>query len=180
MTSIDTSRRVRRLFSSTTVAIVFFGCITYAVPGLADGTKSLGRAGEWGAFVSAQKADKVCYAASKPKHSQDAPPHRGDVYFSVADRPTDKSDGVVSVTAGYTYKADALAEVDVDGVKFSLYTAQNTAWSQQNKALVQAMLKGKTMLVYGTPAKGRQIVDTYSLDGFAKTFAEIAHACVTK
>jgi hypothetical protein len=118
--------------------------------------------------------------ASQPKRTLNAPAHRGETYFSVTDRTSDRSAGVISVTEGYVFKKDATAEIDIDGAKFSLYTAGDSAWSRNDKDVVSAMAKGKSLLVYGTPAVGRQVVDTYSLDGFGKALAEAHQACGLK
>lgn len=151
-----------------------------ATPAWADAAKSLGKSGDWEAFAYSDKAGKVCYTASLPKRSLNSAKGRGEVYVSITHRPTDKSFDVVSVNAGYGYKKEAPAEIDIAGAKFDLYSSGDTAWARNDKAVVQAMLKGKNMVVYGTPAKGEQTADTYSLDGFAKAYADIGKACGAK
>jgi hypothetical protein len=162
----------------TTLAVAF--ATVLAVPARADIAKSLGTSGAWRSYMYASGTGKVCYATSQPKTSRFAPDHRGDVRLTVSDRTDDRSVGVISVTEGYPFKKDASAELDVDGVKFDLYTSDDSAWAHDDKAVVQAMLKGTTTTVYGVPAKGWQSVDTYSLDGFAKAFAEVGRACGVK
>ncbi len=46
--------------------------------------------------------------------------------------------------------------------------------------VVQAMLKGQTMVVKGTPAKGDAATDTYSLNGISKAYQELNKACGVK
>ena len=75
---------------------------------------------------------------------------------------------------------DAPAEIDVGGAKFDLYTSGDGAWARNDKAVVQAMLKGKSFVVHGVPAKGEPTADTYSLDGFPKAYADISKACGAK
>ncbi len=161
-------------------AAVFAIAAIVTVPALADSAKSLGKSGDWESFTYSDKAGKVCYTASLPKRSLNSAKGRGEAYLSITHRTADKSTGVLSVTAGYPFKKDAPAEIDVGGSKFDLYTSADTAWARDDKAVLQAMLKGKTMVVYGTPGKGDQTVDTYSLDGFAKAYAEIGKACGVK
>ncbi|PKU25295.1 invasion associated locus B family protein [Telmatospirillum siberiense] len=159
--------------------LVFFAAIA-ATPVLADSAKPLGKSGDWESFTYSDKAGKVCYTASLPKRSLNAPKGRGETYLSITHRPNDKSFDVVSVTSGYAFKKDAPAEIDIGGAKFDLYTTGDGAWARNDKAVVQAMLKGKTLVVHGTPAKGEAIADTYSLDGFVKAYADIGKACGAK
>lgn len=163
-----------RLFAASLLT----ACV--AGPALADGANSLGQSGAWESFTHSDKAGKVCYSASLPKRSLNSAKNRSETYISVTHRTADKSIGVVSITAGYAFKKDAPAEIDVGGAKFDLYTSGDTAWTRDDKAVVQAMLKAKTLVIYGTPAKGEATVDTYSLDGFPKAFADIGKACGIK
>lgn len=157
-------------------AVVLFVALA-AAPAWADSAKSLGKSGDWEGFTYADKSGKVCYAASLPKRSLNSAKGRGEAYLSITHRPTDKSFDVISVTAGYGFKKDAPAEIDIGGAKFDLFSSGDTAWARNDKAVVTAMLKGKNLVVYGMPAKGEQTADTYSLDGFAKAYAEISKAC---
>lgn len=147
----------------------------------ADSAKLLGKSGDWESFTYNEKGGKVCYMASQPKRSVGAAKGRGNVFFTITHRTTDKSIGVISVDAGFTYKKDAPAELDVGGAKFDLYTTGASAWARNDKAVVAAMLKAKgTVIAHGTPAKGDPVADTFSLDGFAKAYAEINKACEIK
>lgn len=154
--------------------------VLLAGPAWADSAKSLGKSGDWESFTYSDKAGKVCYAASLPKRSLNSAKGRGESYVSITHRPAAKSLGVFSITAGYPYKKDAPAEADIGGSKFELYTSGDTAWARNDHAVLQAMLKAKTMVVHGTPAKGQGTADTYSLDGFAKAYADIGKACGVK
>ncbi len=162
------------------LAAVSLLAMSVAVPALADSAKSLGKAGAWESFAYTDRAGKVCYTASLPKRSLNSAKSRGETYVSVTDRPAERSIGVVSVTAGYTFKKDAPAELEVGGAKFDLYTSGDTAWTRNDKAVVQAMLKSRTMVMHGRPSRGQPTADTYSLEGFPKAYAEIGKACRTR
>ncbi|MDR3438692.1 invasion associated locus B family protein [Telmatospirillum sp.] len=168
---------VRLVLVSLLVAVV--STVT-ALPASADSAKSLGKSGDWESFAYTDKSGKVCYAASLPKRSLNAPKGRAETYVSITHRPNDKSFDVVSVAGGFTYKKDAPAEIDINGAKFDFYTTGDSAWARNDKAVVQAMLKGKSLVVHGTPVKGDQTADTYSLDGFVKAYADIGKACGAK
>jgi hypothetical protein len=169
---------VSRLLSVS--AFVFLAALLPALPAAADSAKPLGKSGDWESFTYTDKAGKVCYTASLPKRSLNAQKGRGETYLSITHRPNDKSFDVVSVTSGYSFKKDAPAEIDIGGAKFDLYTTADGAWARDDKAVVQAMLKSKALVVHGTPAKGDPIADTYSLDGFVKAYGDIAKACAVK
>jgi len=148
--------------------------------GADSGAKLLGKSGDWESFTYNEKGGKVCYVASQPKKSIGAAKGRGNVFFTITHRASDKSIGVVSIDAGFTYKKDAPAELDVGGAKFDLYTTGSSAWARNDKAVVAALLKGKSVVAHGTPAKGDPVADTFSLDGFAKAYADINKACDVK
>jgi len=162
-----------------TAAIVFCFLAPLFAQG-ADSAKLLGKSGDWESFTYNEKGGKVCYVASQPKHSVSAPKGRGNVFFTITHRTADKSIGVISVDAGYPFKKDAPAELDIGGAKFDLYTTGASAWARNDKAVVAALLKGKSVIVHGTPQKGDPVADTFSLDGFAKAYADINKACDIK
>lgn len=146
----------------------------------ADSAKLLSKSGDWESFTYNEKGGKVCYVASQPKRSVGAAKGRGNVFFTITHRTSDKSIGVVSVDAGFTYKKDAPAELDIGGAKFDLYTTGSSAWARNDKAVVAALLKGKSVIAHGTPQKGDPVADTFSLEGFPKAYAEINKACDLK
>jgi invasion protein IalB len=159
-----------------TLTALFLPVLAHA----ADSAKLLGKSGEWESFTYNEKGGKVCYLASQPKQSVGAAKGRGKVFFTVTHRAADKSIGVVSVDAGFSYKKDAPAELDIGGAKFDLYTTGTTAWARNDKAVVAALLKAKTVITHGTPTQGAAVADTFSLDGFAKAYADINKACDIK
>ena len=146
----------------------------------ADSAKLISKSGDWESFTYNEKGGKVCYVASQPKKSLGAAKGRGSVFFTITHRTTDKSIGVVSVTPGFTYKKDAPVELDIGGAKFDLYATGDSAWARNDKAVVAALLKAKTVIAHGTPQKGDPVADTFSLDGFAKAYADINKACDVK
>ena len=93
----------------------------------------------------------------------------------------------MSFQAGYPYKAGAPVTVEIEKKKFELFTRPESdpdgAWSRDaamDKALVDAMRAGKTVLVKGTSSRGTETTDSFSLGGFTKAYAEIGKACGIK
>ncbi len=148
--------------------------------------KSLGKFGDWEAFAQDGKGGKVCYAASLPKQTKNAPKAREGAYTLVSNHPADKSFNVVGITAGFALKKGAAALLQVNGAKFDLYTVEQTAWTRDDKAVVTALLaaaakaKAKTATFVGYPAKGDPVADVYGLEGFGEARAAIDKACAGK
>jgi invasion protein IalB len=150
-----------------------------AIAWAAPQQKPLGTFGDWTAVTDG--GDKrLCYIGSAPKKAEGKYTTRGDAHVLVTHRPTDKVKGEVSVSAGYPYKEDKVAEVEIDGKKFKLFTRGENAWAYDaaaDRAMVAAMKAGKQLIVRGTSSRGTATTDTYSLAGFTAALAAIDKAC---
>ncbi|RMD63929.1 MAG: hypothetical protein D6826_03660 [Alphaproteobacteria bacterium] len=165
---------------SSLVLVVAVLAAALPAPGAAQGITRLGDFGDWSAYKFKEKGNTVCYMASMPKKSEGKYTKRGDVYAIVTHRPAEKVRDEVSIIAGYTYKKDSEVKVIIGDRTFRLFTDKDSAWAPDaaaDKALVQAMIKGRTMVVKGTSARGTLTTDTYSLNGFTKTYRTITKAC---
>lgn len=139
--------------------------------------------GDWTAFVGTEGGKKVCYVASAPEKAEGKYKKRDDPYILVTHRPAEKSIGVLSVRAGYTYKKDSDVEVNIAGQRFTLFTDAGQAWARDTKtdrALVRAMKGGLSMIVVGISSRGTVTTDTYSLSGFTAAYDAITRACGVK
>ena len=157
--------------------------LALVTPALADETKSLGNFRAWDAFSLTEGAAKVCFMATKPTRTEPAGARRGDIYVMVTHRPADKSLGVVSVVAGYTYKKDSEVKVTIDKQTFTLFTDGDSAWARDDagdKALVAALRSGSSLKVVGVSARGTTTTDTYSLAGSSAAYTAISTACGVK
>lgn len=146
----------------------------------AQDIKRLEGAGDWRAYAFQEKGNPVCYMVSEPKKDEGNYSRRGDIYLMVTHRPAEKSTDVVNVVAGYDYRTDSEVEVKVDSDVFDLFTHKDTAWApteDEDRRLVQAMIKGKTMVIRGTSSRGTDTKDTYSLIGFTRAYNSINKAC---
>lgn len=146
----------------------------------AQDIKRLEGAGDWRAYSFQEKGNPVCYMVSEPKRDEGNYSKRGEIYLMVTHRPAEKSIDVVNVVAGYDYRTDSEVQVKVDADVFGLFTHKDTAWAPtegDDKRLVQAMIKGKTMVVRGTSSRGTKTKDTYSLIGFTRAYRSINKAC---
>jgi hypothetical protein len=139
----------------------------------------LGTFGDWSAFRETSESQPVCYIGSLPKKTAGTYSQRGNTYIQVTHRPADKSFDVVSVTAGYTYQSKSQVELEIDGKSFALYTDGGLAWADDKTdvEIVDAMRRGRQMVVKGTSSRGTLTTDTYSLSGFTAARNAIEKAC---
>jgi hypothetical protein len=145
--------------------------------------QKLGSAQSWTAYSAPEKGGQICYVVGEPGKSEPVGAKRDPVHLLVTHNTGDKTTGVVSFVAGYGFKDGSTAELDVGGKKFSLFTKDDTAWARDaatDKAIVDAMLKGKQAVIKGGSARGTATTDTYTLAGFPQVLAEIDKACKVK
>jgi invasion protein IalB len=145
--------------------------------------KSLGSDGAWSAYFAQNKAGKVCYLVGQPGKTEPTAMKRKPVMAMVTHRTEDNVSNVVSFDEGYALNEDDDVIVEVGPEKFPLFAKDDTAWartSELDKTIVTALAKGKDVVVKGTPQKGHQTTDTYSLAGFSKALALIDKACDVK
>lgn len=157
--------------------------IVLALPAFAanKNMEILGTFDNWTAYVSRDKAGKVCYIASEPTKSVGKYTRRDDVFLFVTHHPTEKTYDVVSVMAGYTYRKASKPTLTVDKNKgITLASLADTAWTRDGATdtkLVAQMKKGNTAVLRGRSKRGTATTDTFSLKGFSKAYREIQKAC---
>jgi hypothetical protein len=146
-------------------------------------TNRLGSVLSWSAYDYRGRSGLVCYLIGDPRKTEPARIRRKPPMAMVTHRPGEKVFNVVSFVEGYPLKKGSDVSLDIDGKKFDMFTDGDTAWSrtsETDKAIVEAMAKGRTAVVTGIPEKGPPTVDTYSLSGFSRALALIDKACGVK
>jgi len=136
--------------------------------------------GDWKAYSFERDGKKVCYMASAPVKEEGDYSSRGQIYALVTNDPARSIDNQFSIVTGYTYKEDSTVSVEIGAREFTLFTENDRAWTQgpeDDSAAVQAMVRGKDMIVKGTSSRGTLTTDTYSLIGFTATKKAIDRAC---
>ena len=129
------------------------------------------------------KNKKTCHIWSRPIKKRGKYRKRGDVALYVTHRPWSKVKNQVSVLAGYTYKKDSEPRALIGGAKFLFFTEKDVAWLQtaeQDRALVNAMRRGRTMTLDGLSSRSTRTTDIYSLTGFSAAHNAISKACGIK
>lgn len=148
-----------------------------------QGIDKIGGAEGWEAYTDNARNQKICYLIGKPSKSEPANIKRSAVFASVTHRPSEKRTNEVGFTSGYLFKDGSDAELTIDGKKFSLFTNKDGAWTRDaatDKAVVDALAKGKQAIIKGTSARGTATTDVYSLSGFTQALIAIDRACGVK
>jgi len=168
------------MFTSTQRILAFGALAVMLATPAAQAETFLGKHGDWEAFSDTEGGKSICYMASEPTKMRGKYSKRGASYAMVTHRPAEKSRNVVSVRAGYSYKPASEVEIAVGKLKFKLFTKDGWAFAPDpdaDNALVKAMVRGATMTVVGTSARGTKTTDTYSLKGFTAAYRAISKAC---
>lgn len=161
------------------VGLGLLAALAYASPANAQDIVKLGEYQDWTAYASGSGADKVCYVVSEPTLRQPGPAARKPMIY-ITNRPARKAMGVVMAYAGYAFKPDSQASVEIGKGKYALFTHRDTAWAADEEAderIVKAMRAGKSMTVKSVPAEGEATADLYSLNGVAAALKRIGEAC---
>ena len=143
----------------------------------------IGGAKRWDAYSYSDKGAKVCYLLGRPEKSEPANVKRGRVDAMITHRPKEKSLNVVNFDVGYPLKPDTNADLEVDEHKFSLFADKDAAWAPDaatDKAVTEALAKGKRAVLKASSARGTATTDIYSLDGLKEALAAIDKACGVK
>lgn len=152
----------------------------FAVSALAQSPSPLSSFRDWAAYTVKEDGGLACYVASQPKASEPTDVKRDPIWTLVTHRPYKKVQDEVSIYVGYPFEEGSEAIVEIDGEKFTLFTDDETAWASSpalDSKLVQAMRKGRRMIVRGLSERGTKTVDSYSLMGFTAAHRAISKAC---
>ncbi|MGE5539662.1 MAG: invasion associated locus B family protein [Gemmatimonas sp.] len=168
---------LRSTASALALVLVMFGSAA------AQQGPFLGSFQDWEAYASGQGRSRVCYVVTKPVKQEPANVRRGAAFLFVTHRPGDNERDVVNVKAGYKYRPSSTANVAIGNQTFGMYVNDDSGWNrtaQDDRTMVQAMVKGATFIVRGTSERGTQTTDTFSLKGFGAAYQAINKACNIK
>lgn len=146
---------------------------------------NVGKFRSWMAVMLQESGDKFCYVHGVPVRKRGNDRDRGASYVQVVQLPlsTESHTDELMYTAGYRFRPDSAVTLNIDGKRFRLMTREDTAWTEDvtvDPDLVNAMKKGRRMVVRGVADSGAATVDTYSLVGFTAAYRAAAEACGTK
>jgi hypothetical protein len=174
----------RSLFYAALTALVLCPTLAAVAAPKADvsAVKRLGGTGAWEAYIDDAPGGKICYLIGKPKKTEGGHA-KSEIRMSVTHRPADKVANVVNFTLGFRAKKDSDATLDIDGKKFPLFTDKDGAWARDaatDRAVVNAMTKGKDAVLKAEPDRGGPATNVYDLSGFTAGIGLIDKACGIK
>lgn len=143
-------------------------------------TKRIGSFSGWDAYEHTDKGAKLCYLHAQPEKKEPAAAKRGEIYILVTHKPKEKIRNEVSIYFGYPLKEQAAAQAVIGTATIEMFTHQEAAWAADaatDQKLVEALRKGKTLVVKGESTRGTKTTDTYDLNGFAAALQAIDKAC---
>jgi invasion protein IalB len=147
-----------------------------------DQPRKLEDYGDWRALVAGNGDARACYMTQKvlPVPAEGRAKERPLLY--VTHRPAKNAFNVVAYFAGYAVKPDSDVELDFGFAKFRLFTQEgsNGAWSgspEIDGRIVEAMRAGNTVTARGTEESGREVADTFSLQGVTAALFRITQEC---
>lgn len=186
-----------RVFASTMLSLGALALVTCASLGLpADAmaqakkatapaaakpeTKKIGSFSGWDAYEHTDKGAKLCYLHALPQKKEPAGAKRGEIYLLVTHKPKEKIRNEVSIYFGYKLKESVPAQAVIGTAAVEMFTHEEAAWAADasiDQKLVDALRKGKTLVVKGESARGTKTTDTYDLGGFVQALQAIDKAC---
>jgi hypothetical protein len=167
---------------------VFAGLAAGSLPAQADDGQKLGRFGAWDAYVRTTDGNKECFMVSVPSARAERL-SRGDIYAWIIHRPAENVTGEVLISLGYPHKADSAVKVEIGDKQWNFDAERDsssansdsdiafTPDSSQERAIVDAIKNGSTMVVKGVSQRGNNTRDTYSLSGTTAAYQAISNAC---
>jgi len=165
---------MKKLLFALTVIFVFSHC-HYAKAQKLDGTYY-----DWNVFTLEEVGKpKKCYVASFPNkqignHKAERKP------YILITRYEGKNLEEVSIYSGYEYKISSEIYVAVDDNQYRMFTKDDIAWaktSEQDKQMIEDMLRGDNLRVRGESSVGTYSVDEYSLKGISMAYKRIKELC---
>lgn len=171
------------------LALVAAAGLLIATPALAQqkkkeaapaGTFLIASYGDWGAYTSGKDKSKVCYALSQPKERLPKGLNRDPAYIFVTNRPGDGTRNEFSVIVGYGLKPGSPATAAVGNANFQMLTKDKSAWlrnAAEEAQLLDAMKKGRDLVIKGVSGKGNETSDRYSLSGLAQALERAQKEC---
>ncbi len=145
----------------------------------AQSAKVVATFNDWQVHVFGEK--KICFITSQPvKKVLSEKGTRGQIVFYITNWPKDKVHNEISVKIGYPFKDGHKPVVKIDDQSFNFVSKQDKAFvekTEQEGQLIEAMKKGKNMIVTGESSKGKISTDTYSLTGLSKALEELNKLC---
>jgi hypothetical protein len=170
-----------RLATASLLLTLLASALASPCPAMAQSTRQVGRTGDWAVYAHDGNGSRICFAVSPAKSSEPAQvAGREAPHVFISGWPKDGIKAEVSIKIGYSFKKATPATVTIGPASFRLFTLNDRAFvgdATDELKLIEAMKRGSTMTVIGTPERGPQTKDTFSLQGISQALQLVAGGC---
>lgn len=130
-------------------------------------------------YIDDLSGNKKCYIASFATNSignykKERKPYIMIAYFS------NKNVVETSIYADYDYKLGSYIYISINNKQFRMFTKGRMAWTktvEEDKTIVNELLKAKEIKTRGETLMGEYTVDTYSTKGLARAYKRMKELC---
>ena len=136
--------------------------------------------GDWGVYTAQAGRSKICYALSQPKDRLPKNLSRDPAYLFVSFRPAENVRNEVALVLGFAARENGPAEAAIGTASYALLTKASNAWLKNPAEEGQAigtMSKASSVTVKAQSARGNQLTDRYSLNGFGQALERARREC---
>lgn len=147
---------------------------------LAQSVQVLGDYRDWSAYTASESSGRLCFAMSQPTSTEPEPDGFEEAYMYLSTRVADGVRNEFNLIAGYEFAPDSVAQLEVGGQVYDLFTQADGAWLQDatlGENLAGSMRAGTVLTVSGTSARGIRVVQTFSLSGVTAASRAVDQAC---
>lgn len=134
----------------------------------------------WDVFkLIKDNGEKMCYVATYPTKSIGNYKKKRNPYFMITYFKT-KEKQEVSIYADFKYRINGLVHMMVDTNKYELVTKDNVAWTKsknEDKQLIENLLRAKEIKVRSESSKNEYIVDYYNTKGLVVAYNRMMELC---
>ncbi len=166
-----------RNISAFAVAVLTFISAPMA---FAQEATNLGTFKDWTAWKGKDANGIICYVSSQPQESQPTNVNRDPIHFLVINRKGLGTKNEIQTLVGYPLKAGSNPSAILDGKIYAMIIEGSAAWlasTNDERAFVDGMKRGRELIVKGTSQRGTNTTDTYSLSGVTAAIAELDKTC---
>ena len=149
-----------------------------AIPAAAQNRPAqLGEFQSWTAATHQEGGQKVCYAFARARAAEGVPGREArNVMLLVTHRAGGRDQ--VAARVAYSFARGAEPKLFVGSTELPFYTAGDTAFARDGRAVVAALRGGREALLRGPGPNGRgQAPDTFPLAGFGAAYDAISREC---
>jgi hypothetical protein len=135
---------------------------------------------DWSAMQHTDGATALCFATSKPIDITPKTAGSAEAFAYIAYYPAENGTFEISFKLSYIAKKGVALAVAIGSDVFKFVARDDRAFMDNPQALsklIAAMKKGEKLAIKGTPAKGAETLELYSLNGLSGAMDRAKAGC---